>query len=193
MKVHLGCGQHRLVGWTNVDLYAPADIQADIRQVDFPHRSVTLVKCTHTIEHIERDEAITLFRRIALWLLPGGRLEIETPDRLKCIKLIESGNVLVGVKGLTGGRSSDKPGWHQWIVDHVQEIIVDTNYAGYSPATRLEIPTEWDIPGERHLYVWTAKELAAALLDAGFSNARVESPLEHAKRVLRDSRVVGIR
>lgn len=185
MQVHLGCGQHRYPGWINVDLYAPADIKADIREVDFPAGSVSLVKCTHTIEHIEREEALVLFRRIVSWLLPKGRLELETPDRVKCIKLIESGSVLAGVKGLTGGRSSDKPGWHQWIVDHVQEIVAD-------PAA-LVIPKEWDIPGERHLYVWSGRELAAALVESGFSSAKVESPLEHAKRIHRDCRVVGFK
>lgn len=185
MKVHLGCGQHRIEGWVNVDLYKDADIQSDIRTVNFPLGSVSVVRCIHTIEHIQRDDAVALMHRVADWLEPGGIFEIETPDRKKCLRLIESGETLAGVKGLTGGRSSDKPGWHQWIVEHCAEIV--------SAPDSLIIPAEWDIPGERHWYVWTANELATELVAAGFSRALIENPQEHAKRKRRDCRVVGIR
>lgn len=177
-------------GWVNVDLYAPdADLQTDIRRVDFATRSVETVLCVHTIEHIHYHEALELFDRIASWLIPGGHVELETPDRKKCIYLIREKAWLLGAKGLLGGRSVDKPGWHAWMerwaqTEGLEGAIKESNIGG------VEIPPKWELPGERHLYSWSGEELAAALRKVGLS-AKVGDPKHHGGRAWRDCRVVG--
>ena len=180
MRLNLGSGWHRLDGWTNVDLYADdADVKADLRTVEFPPGSVSAILSTHTIEHLEHADAIGLFRRCFTWLESGGRIAIETPDRAKCMALINQGKHLEGAKGIFGGRSINKAGWHQWLVKWAK------NNGSAS------VPNEWNLPGEAHLYVWTAAELSQALADAGFEDVLTETPVYHGARGWRDCRVTG--
>lgn len=194
-RVQLGSGDRYEEGWTNVDLYAErADIRADIRDVEFPDRSVALVRCIHTIEHIEHDEAVGLLKRIERWLIPGGTVEIETPDRKKCLQLIAEqspGAMLGGAKGLLGGRSVDKAGWHLWLEQWAQrkgmEEIIKAENVGW-----VTIPEKWDLPGERHCYVWEGHELAR-VFEGGGVRAKVRPPKHHGARGWRDVRIDGVK
>lgn len=190
MKINLGCGPKYLGDgsgeWVNVDLYAErVDVKADIRTVEFAPGCAELVHCIHVIEHIELREGISLIRRAAEWLAPGGKLVIETPDRDKCRRLIKQGNYSEGAKGLFGGRSIDKKEWHAWLLQWATSGAVrDRSIRSFVP------PERWNLPGEQHLHVWAADELKQAMEKAGLS-AAIESPLEHGRRAWRDSRVVG--
>lgn len=179
--INLGSGWRPLAGFTNVDLHHAADVRADLRDYDREPGTADRVVCIHAIEHIEWNDAVSLIARAARWLRQGGTLEIETPDRLKCLALIDTGKHLEGAKGLFGGRSIDKPDWHQWL----------TNWARGDRAS-TEIPHRWDLPGERHCFVWTAAELCGVMRGAGL-DARSECPQHHGARVNRDCRVVGVK
>lgn len=82
MKLHLGCGSHRLDGWVNLDIDSPvADLCADLRQpLPFEDAQVSLIFCEHFIEHITRDEALSLLGECRRVLRQGGRLRLSTPD-----------------------------------------------------------------------------------------------------------------
>lgn len=194
-KVQLGSGNRYEEDWVNVDLYAErADVREDICTVDFPLGSVETVRCIHTIEHIKRLDAIALFRRAARWLESGGTFEIETPDRKKCMNLIfHEQAYLLGAKGLLGGRSVDKPGWHKWLESWAQNTPELEARIKEFNIGKVEIPSRWELPGERHLYVWEGNELAADLHAAGFYQTKVGDPKHHGGRAWRDCRVIGIK
>ena len=82
MKLHLGCGSHRLDGWVNLDIDSPlADVRADLRQpLPFQDGQVALIFCEHFHEHITRDEALGFLGECRRVLEPGGRLRLSTPD-----------------------------------------------------------------------------------------------------------------
>jgi predicted SAM-dependent methyltransferase len=78
MKLNLGCGEHLEPGYTNVDLYLPADMLGDVRDLTF--ENVDEVTSFHMLEHLPRADSLPLMRRIRSWMAPRGRLLIEVPD-----------------------------------------------------------------------------------------------------------------
>ena len=82
MKLHLGCGSVRLDGWVNVDVDAPeADMHLDLRKpLPFDDASVDFIMNEHFIEHLLREEGLSLLRECRRVLRPGGVLRLSTPD-----------------------------------------------------------------------------------------------------------------
>lgn len=192
MKVQLGSGNRPIEGWVNVDLYNDtADIKADIREVQFDKRTVDEVVCIHTIEHITLLETRDLIARIARWLKPKGRVTMETPDRKKCLNLIDEGAGLLGAKGLLGGRSIDKDGWHKWLTQWAATKNLEQKIKEHNVGW-VEIPPPWFIPGEQHLHCWEGHELAWVMEEFGLK-AKVGDPKCHGNRAWRDTRVVGVK
>lgn len=221
MKLNLGCGPKYLDGYTNCDLYAErVDVRCDVRSLPFADGSVSEVLFYHTIEHVNRDDGVNALREIVRVLRPGGSVAIETPDRLKLIDLIRGhgpkskglnvvegtraatglyypesktsrGTLLDGVKGAMGGVSgsrADKLAWHNWLKSNRNPILaaLEANDCSLMPMP------ETVNPGEPHLYLWTAGELAGELIELGCT-ATVESPQSHGQRVWRDCRVMGVK
>lgn len=97
-KLHLGCGQIYLKGYTNID-YPPsnqsvqrvkADRYADIAELDYPKKSIDEIRLHHVFEHFDRPTALALLCRWREWLKPGGLLRLETPDTTASCKLMVS-------------------------------------------------------------------------------------------------------
>jgi SAM-dependent methyltransferase len=200
VKINLGCGDRPLKDHVNVDLYFDqADVKADIRQIGFPPGTAELVTMFHVIEHISRKEAVKLCGDIFDWLSPGGRLIIETPDRAKCIDLIERqvkhrdgrGVLrLIGAVGLCGGRPKDvdQQRYHNWLTVNREWLLAEAREQGHFPP--VLIPDEFVAPGANHEYVWEENELAKELIWFGFA-VRSEMPKTHGKRDWRDMRLVA--
>lgn len=81
-KIHLGCGGHYIQGWTNVDLDSPlADVHLDLRKaLPYADASVDYVFNEHFIEHLTREDGISLLKECRRILKPGGVLRISTPN-----------------------------------------------------------------------------------------------------------------
>jgi predicted SAM-dependent methyltransferase len=78
MRLNLGSGQYPLKGWVNIDAYVNADVEGDIRSLDY--RDVTAVNMSHVLEHIPWRDVPPLLERIHGWMIPAGVLTIEVPD-----------------------------------------------------------------------------------------------------------------
>jgi len=99
MKLHLGCGEVHLDGYTNID-YPPtehtiqktsiADKYCDITKLKYPLNSIEEVRLHHVFEHFPRAKAIALFVSWVSWLKVGGKLTIEVPDFQKMSKIYNS-------------------------------------------------------------------------------------------------------
>lgn len=221
MKINLGCGPKRLDGYLSCDLYSPdVDVRCDIRSLPFEDGSVSEVLFYHTIEHVPRADGVQALREIARVLKPAGRVAIETPDRLKLIALIRGkgpkskglnvvegtraatglyypesatsrGTLLDGVKGAMGGVSgswAEKIAWHNWLKQRRNEILTALEA---NDCTLMPLPEKVN-PGEPHLYLWHADELADELRSLGFDSV-IEDPQSHGQRTWRDCRVVGVK
>jgi glycosyltransferase involved in cell wall biosynthesis len=100
LKLNLGCGEHHLPGYTNID-FPPEyhtvqralrpDVCADIRELTYPSGSVEEIRMHHVFEHFDRGTAVRLLIEWYEWLKVGGRLVIETPDFERCAQAFVSG------------------------------------------------------------------------------------------------------
>jgi len=79
LKLQLGCGEHRLPGWTNHD--KDVDLR---RRLPFKDDSVSFLLAEHVVEHLNPGEALAFFREIRRVLRPGGAFRIIVP----CVDLI---------------------------------------------------------------------------------------------------------
>lgn len=86
IKLNLGCGSDLKEGYTNIDLYYPADIKHDLTiPLPYADNSVDEIYASHIIEHFSRDE----WERVKLdWLRvlkSNGILTVACPEFEKCL------------------------------------------------------------------------------------------------------------
>ena len=82
-RLHLGAGDHRIEGWTNVDaLGSPAvDVRADCATpLPFRDASVAFIHSEDLLEHLDLAGGKTLLAECFRILRPGGVLRLLTPD-----------------------------------------------------------------------------------------------------------------
>ncbi len=93
LRLNIGCGPHRIDGYTGVDLLpGPAvDIVAPCDQLPYKDGEVTEILAEHLIEHLtyfQFNKAMAEWYRV---LKPGGFLIIECPDLLGlCKQFVDS-------------------------------------------------------------------------------------------------------
>lgn len=116
-RLHLGSGRHYWPGWINVDLVDSADVQSDVKKLDFSDNSIDEIQGIHIFEHLDRlevDDVLAEWHRV---LKPGGRLVMEMPSLDKMAKLICEGetNVRLTLLGIFGDPREKSPYMrHQW-------------------------------------------------------------------------------
>lgn len=89
-NLNLGCGQHVVQGWINIDSHrvcecepcmaSGPEIICDIRSLPFGDGEVDAVYAGHVLEHLPLDEVPALLQEIRRVLRPGGKLGIVGPD-----------------------------------------------------------------------------------------------------------------
>lgn len=88
-KLHLGCGQRYLEGYTNIDYplsehstqsVSVADELANILELRYPAGTIEEVRLHHVFEHVPRTHACALIAAWNGWLREGGLVRIEVPD-----------------------------------------------------------------------------------------------------------------
>lgn len=89
MKLHLGCGQRYLQGYTNIDFpldqhtvqqQSVADELHDLRELRYAHNAIEEVRSHHVFEHFPKAEAAALVAAWNSWLIDDGIVHIEVPD-----------------------------------------------------------------------------------------------------------------
>jgi predicted SAM-dependent methyltransferase len=81
-RLHLGCGDRRLTGWLNVDLWG-SDLNLDIAtgKLPFSENQFSEIVSQHVIEHLTlEDELIPLLMDCHRVLEQNGTLWLSTPD-----------------------------------------------------------------------------------------------------------------
>ena len=79
MKLHLGCGDKKLEGYVNVDMYGSPDVVADLSRFPWPFESNSAdeIFSEHFLEHvIDYEKTILEIHRI---LKPDGALCFRVP------------------------------------------------------------------------------------------------------------------
>lgn len=92
-RLNLGCGNKRMEGYVNCDLYkSPAvDEVFSLDEIPYADGTVSALHSEHALEHLPRVKAEAAVKEWARVLKPGGELMLKIPDlELCCRKFVES-------------------------------------------------------------------------------------------------------
>ena len=97
MKLHLGCGERYLEGYTHIDLadFEHIDYKMPVDNLSiFENNSIDEIYASHVIEYFDRDEVKLLLKEWNRVLIDGGILRIAVPNFENLIKVYEmTGNI----------------------------------------------------------------------------------------------------
>lgn len=120
MKLHLGCGNVLLPGWTNVDIdnITGIDIQDDVSKLGkIQNDSCDMIYASHVLEHFGRNEFEAI---IKLWnkkLKINGKLRLAVPDFEKAVKWYTNTKKIEDILGLVSGGQKTEYDYHKMIYD----------------------------------------------------------------------------
>ena len=79
MKINIGCGDKKVEGFVNVDLYGEPDVRCDLFKFPWPFEdnSIDTVFSEHFLEHVDDYEKTIL--EIHRVLKPGGLMHFKVP------------------------------------------------------------------------------------------------------------------
>ena len=80
MKLDVGAGDDRLEGWTTVDLYVTADVEAASWDLPYEDGTIEEIRCVHMLEHLSTEEVFWTLAEFYRVLVPGGLVMVEVPD-----------------------------------------------------------------------------------------------------------------
>jgi len=120
MKLHLGCGNVLLPGWTNVDLddISGIDLQDDVRTLTkIKDNSYDIIYASHVLEHFGRNEFEPILKVWNKKLKINGILRLAVPDFEKAIKWYNDTKKIEDVIGLISGGQKTEFDYHKMIYD----------------------------------------------------------------------------
>ena len=112
-KLHLGCGQRKLIGYTNIDIIESqsVDLVQDARILSsIPENSVELIYASHILEHFALYEVPWVIKRWFSLLHHGGVLRMSVPNFESIIEVYKKTNNILTVLGPLYGRGTKSPG-----------------------------------------------------------------------------------
>jgi len=144
LKLHLGCGDHRLEEWCNVDvLPAPAvDLRADgVHGLPFRDELAAFVHCEDLIEHLDASGGAAFLRECFRVLRPGGVLRVLTPDLRALIEKVYLRREPRHLRWCAAQLQTSDPcealnmhlrmnGEHRFVYDeeHLRRLLVETGF-----------------------------------------------------------------
>ena len=168
LRLHIGCGGHRLPGWINVDVNG-GDLRMDLRwPLPFPDNCVQYVFAAHVIEHVYRQSELpVLLKEIRRVLQPGGVVRIVVPDIEKCIR---------AYAGNDEKFFSERSKTWAWAAECKTPL---DHFLGYAGANQ----TLENFSG--HKYGYDFQTLTLALQEAGFSSVERSNYMQSVHEALR--------
>jgi len=107
-NLNLACGQNYLEGYINIDdlsMYNGAmkvDKEADVFELKWDNNSVNEIVLSHFAMYIDYKTMGVLLKRWQKWLIPGGRIIIETGDVKSIAKYILNNDNPDDINGSNG-------------------------------------------------------------------------------------------
>ena len=120
MKLHVGCGDVILPGWTNLDIdnIPGVDINDDARTLlKIPDESCDIIYACHILEHIGRHEVEDILKTWNRKLKKNGTLRLAVPDFQKVVQWYLQTNRLEDLLGLVIGGQKTKYDYHKMVFD----------------------------------------------------------------------------
>lgn len=133
MKLHVGCGNVILPGWTNLDIeeLPGVDIVDDITTLTkIPDNSCDIIYASHVLEHVGRNEFEDVIRIWNKKLKKNGTLRIAVPDFEKIIIWYQRTKYIIDIVGLVSGGQKTKYDYHKMIYDKksLTEILLKMGF-----------------------------------------------------------------
>ncbi len=133
MKLHVGCGNVILPGWTNLDIekLPGVDIVDDITTLTkIPDNSCDIIYASHVLEHVGRNEFEDVIRIWNYKLKKNGILRIAVPDFEKVITWYQRTKHIIDIVGLVSGGQKTKYDYHKMIYDKksLTEILLKMGF-----------------------------------------------------------------
>ena len=130
MKLHLGCGDIKLQGYVNIDIYEDSKVKPDrifdiSNPLDYDDNSVGEIIAVHVIEHLPFPSVGAAVKSWYRVLKDGGVLVIECPDFDALIgRLSVNPNDFSSLIGIFG--EQDRLGqthYWGWNKDRLEELV----------------------------------------------------------------------
>lgn len=140
MNLNIGSGAVTppVAGWTTLDAMAwPCSVRGDARALPFRDKSFEQVHCSHLIEHVTYDEALTVLQEARRVLRTNGIFYIAAPDSKRAK---DAGSAYWAKVSHWGGA---RAGWqHRWecTIPKLRKLLVA---AGFVASWITAIPQGW--------------------------------------------------
>lgn len=160
IKLNLGCGNHYLNDYVNVDLYPEfcqkVDASYDIKNLPHADETVDEIISSHVIEHFDMNTGQKVLKEWYRALKPQGILRLETPDLYNTCKEFVNGdyNKQIFLYANFFSCADIVPGQAHLFLYTERQLAGLLNAIGFSSIKRI---TPWSLyannPSEHHLYL----------------------------------------
>lgn len=144
MKLNLGCGNKKMEGYVNVDLYGDPDVRVDLEQFPWPwaDNSVDEIQLVHVLEHLGETKTvfISVMKELYRVCKDGAKINIEVPhfksddffnDPTHIRPITAQG---LGLFSQIANRESQKQGWASSTLGLDYGVDFHLESVGYIPS-----------------------------------------------------------
>jgi len=134
MKLHIGCGKKYISGYKHLDVidFEHVDFVCDTRRLSMiDDASVSEIYACHILEHVERDEVVTVLREWNRVLKIGGILRVAVPDFEAVVAEYQEKKDLLCFQGLLYGGQTYDYNFHHVAFDFtvLHSFLVEAGFA----------------------------------------------------------------
>jgi len=137
IKLHLGCGERYLAGYTHIDInkFEHIDINSPVDELGmFKTDSVDKIYASHVLEYFDVVEIYKVLKEWKRVLKPGGELKIAVPDFNKLTKVYIESSDIDNIIGPIMGRwelSNSEFIYHKQIFDEkkLTKILAEVGFS----------------------------------------------------------------
>jgi len=136
MKLHLGCGEKYIKGFTHIDLRKldHIDFYSSVDKLEFlQDDSVDLIYASHVLEHFGRHEYKAVLKEWYRILRPGGVLRLAVPnfDAVVQYYIEKDDNMELLLGQLVGGQKTGEYDYHKMVFSKksLTKALLDTDFS----------------------------------------------------------------
>lgn len=131
LRLNIGSGRETIVGFTSVDRFFPADVNADMADLPYDDATVDEIYCCHALEHVSFRDVPAVLQEWRRVLAPGGKLRVIVPSLdFACAVWLNGGDRDYARQILFGNQEHDgeyhKTGWKE------SDLKADVEAAGFT-------------------------------------------------------------
>jgi predicted SAM-dependent methyltransferase len=150
MKLHIGCGKKYIPGYKHLDVidFDHIDFVCDTRKLTMiEDESVSEIYACHILEHVERNEVVTVLREWNRVLKVGGILRVAVPDFEAIVAEYQVNKNLQSFQGLLYGGQTYDYNFHHVTFDFrlLKKFLLEANFTQVTHYDwRGFLPEEYD-------------------------------------------------